>query len=65
MIVPQDSAELNYVKNEEQFDCTYSQQIDKQTDGIVSNQADWNSLISPQQEENIKDLSIFNFDFDI
>ncbi|OIS98120.1 PREDICTED: uncharacterized protein LOC109233752 [Nicotiana attenuata] len=59
------SAELNYVKNEEQFDCTYNQQIDQQTDGIISNQADWNSLISSQQEDNIKDLSIFNFDFDI
>ncbi|XP_009597142.1 uncharacterized protein LOC107788604 [Nicotiana tabacum] len=65
MIVPQDSAELNNVKNEEQFDCTYNQQIDQQTDGIISNQADTNSSISWQPEDSIKDLSVFNFDFDI
>ncbi|XP_060176382.1 dehydration-responsive element-binding protein 2B-like isoform X2 [Lycium barbarum] len=50
MVIHQESAELNYVKNEEQFDCTYNQQIDLQnsetyseiqSDGINSNQADW------------------------
>ncbi|XP_070021496.1 dehydration-responsive element-binding protein 2C-like isoform X2 [Nicotiana sylvestris] len=65
IMVSQESAEFNYVKTEEQFDCTYNQQIDQQTDGIISNQADWNSSISWQPEDSIKDLSVFNFDFDI
>ncbi|XP_055808439.1 uncharacterized protein LOC129876987 [Solanum dulcamara] len=63
MIVPQESPELNYVKNEEQYDCTYSQQIDLQnsetnskirSDGIISNQIDW-------KEQNLDVFGLDNF----
>ncbi|KAK4724690.1 hypothetical protein R3W88_027469 [Solanum pinnatisectum] len=83
MIVPQESSELNYAKNEEQFDCkyAYNQQIDLQnsdthseirSDGIWKEQNlgafgldDFGASNSWQPEDNIEDLSIFSFDFDV
>ncbi|KAG5582249.1 hypothetical protein H5410_052876 [Solanum commersonii] len=83
MIVPQESSELNYAKNEEQFDCkyAYNQQIDLQnsdthfeirSDGIWKEQNlgafgldDFGASNSWQPEDNIKDLPIFSFDFDV
>ncbi|XP_049374820.1 dehydration-responsive element-binding protein 2B-like [Solanum verrucosum] len=82
-IVPQESSELNYAKNEEQFDCTYAydQQIELQnsetnseirSDGIWKEQNlgafgldDFGASNSWQPEDNIEDLSIFSFDFDV
>ncbi|TMW84164.1 hypothetical protein EJD97_025690 [Solanum chilense] len=75
--------ELNYAKNEEQFDCTYAynQQIDHQnsetnseirSDGIQKEKNlhgfgldDFGASNSWQPEENIVDLSMCSFDFDI
>ncbi|MCE2056119.1 hypothetical protein HAX54_044087 [Datura stramonium] len=59
MIVPQESAELKHVKNEEEFDCTYNQQIDLQnseiqSDGIISDQADW-------KEQNLDAFGLDDF----
>ncbi|KAH0759466.1 hypothetical protein KY290_022959 [Solanum tuberosum] len=83
MIVPQESSELNYAKNEEQFDCTYAynQQIELQnsetnseirSDGIQKEQNlgafgldDFGASNNWQPEDNIEDLSIFSFDFDV
>ncbi|KAM3287731.1 hypothetical protein P3S67_021161 [Capsicum chacoense] len=57
----EESFELNYAETEEQFDCTYDQQINLQnsetrsqirSDGIISNQADW-------KEQN---LDVFGLD---
>ncbi|KAL3326506.1 hypothetical protein AABB24_037261 [Solanum stoloniferum] len=79
MIVPQESAELSYAKNDEQFDCTYAynQQIDLQNsetrpDGIRKEQNlgtfeldDFGASNSLQPEDNIEDLSMCSLDFDI
>ncbi|XP_015159004.1 uncharacterized protein [Solanum tuberosum] len=65
MVVPQESAELNYAKNQEQFECkyAYNQQIDLQNsetnseirlDRIISNQAD-------SKEQNLRAFGLDDF----